>query len=239
MSEPTDFEPIAASLRRQFSPPDLEHAIARVVAAASDAERVIVAPSVDEPAPKSSRRRGVAGLVVAFAAAAALVLALGPWRPDVESRTQAESSNDPTTVALAPSPAQLAGRQLADFLKHGNTLPGDPGSCSVEQAPPDCRGAEDGPRLRSTPNALLMGECGGTTGVDCASHDLPAQRAMLVRLMPSGTHVILCIEPPWADPHPRLPDDSEYEIFRRSVGGYVLYEVTPLDQPRAMDYLEP
>ena len=58
---------------------------------------------------------------------------------------------------------------------------------------------------------------------------------MVVQLMPAGPHVIVCIEPPWADPEPQLPADSRYNIFRRTLGDYVLYEVTPLDTPRAVD----
>ncbi len=243
MSEPTDFDPIAASLRRQFAPPDLEDMLARVAEAATDAERVTVDLGDGDPlhrsaapAPSTSRVRRVAGMVVAFAAAAGLVLLLAQ---EVERRPADEPRLDPAAVAQAPSAEQIAGRQLVDFLRHGATLPGDPASCSVEQPPPACEGAEDGPRLKPTPNVQLVGECGGTTGVDCAGHDLPAQRALLVRLMPSGADAIVCIEPPEADPNPRLPSDSEYKIFRRTLNGHVLYEVTPLDHPQAVDYLDP
>jgi hypothetical protein len=41
-----------------------------------------------------------------------------------------------------------------------------------------------------------------------------------------------------ADTHPRLPpDERKLHLFRKELGSLVLYELTPLEQPRVMDYL--
>jgi hypothetical protein len=43
-----------------------------------------------------------------------------------------------------------------------------------------------------------------------------------------------------ADKHPRLPgDETKLHLFRKELGSLVLYELTPLELPRVMDYLYP
>ena len=77
-----------------------------------------------------------------------------------------------------------------------------------------------------------VGECGGRTNTTCDAFDLPADRALLVTLS-TGERAIVCIERPWTDPKPELPPDSGYNIFRRELGDYILYEITPRSAPEA------
>jgi hypothetical protein len=97
------------------------------------------------------------------------------------------------------------------WFLHGNRLQRRPQDGPWQALP---EGSFDGERLRS-----LAPNPGGAIDV------LTRRR-------------IVCIEPPGADPQPQLPDDSEYKIFRRALGRYVLYEVTSLDQPQVLDALE-
>ncbi len=238
MSEPDDFDPIAGSLRRQFSPPPLDDLHARIAEAA--AQHDAAAPTklpTPTPAPARPGWRRPLGIALAFAAAAALLVFFAPWGDPSNEEPRGDRPGNPPMVAVAQTPQQLAGAQLDGFLGRGERLPNDGVSCNVAVAtpPPNCEGLQ--PTLMASPDVQLVGECGGTTEVDCAAHDLPAQRAMLVRLEPSGALAIVCIEPPWADPHPELPPGSDYNIFRSTLGSYVLYEVTPLEQPQATPWL--
>ena len=103
--------------------------------------------------------------------------------------------------------------------------------------PASCLAEPGAPTLTPSPDLALLWECGGSTGIDCADHDLPAQRLLIVRQLPEGPDVIVCIEPPDQDPHPELPGGSDLNIFRTTLGDYVLYEVTPLAEPTVFDRL--
>ncbi|MBL4686320.1 MAG: hypothetical protein JKY37_17125, partial [Nannocystaceae bacterium] len=211
MSEPNDFDPIAASLRRQFSPPSLERLDDHVAKAAAQCEQEATQPadiaaadteeSVGPPGRARSRRWGL-GFAVAFAAAAIVLVALRPWQPAThEDPSQAA---DPSAglgpIALAPTSRQLAGLQLDRFLSQRDSLPGDDPTCSVTVPPQNCESAVEGPHLVWSPTVEQVGECGGTTGQDCSEYDLPADRALIVRLQPSGANAIVCIEYPRTDP---------------------------------------
>jgi hypothetical protein len=69
--------------------------------------------------------------------------------------------------------------------------------------------------------------CGGisryTTTMLARVHDAP---------------VLVFVDRLSGDTHPRLPDDeTRLHLFRKELGSLVLYELTPLDQPRVMEYL--
>lgn len=225
---------IEASLRRQFEPPSLaalEQQIADAAEAAeAEASGTHVVPLPATRPSSASWRRSV-GLAMAVAAAVVLVWWLGSGAPP--STTPEDSLLDAPKIAMASRLA--AGEQLDAFLNAARALPPMDADCATE-APPSCEGTEQQPQLQPDLEVRLLGECGGVTGFACADHDLPAQRAMLVQLEPSGAEAIICIEPPWADPKPVLPDGSDYNIFRRQVGTYVLYEVTPLSAPQALSH---
>ncbi|MEM7156819.1 MAG: hypothetical protein AAF799_28475 [Myxococcota bacterium] len=253
-----DRDAIDASLRRQFEVPNLDALHERIEAAAAarptdatedveteDVDDVIRLPPTTDPS--AEPRSGALGSLVwvgVVAAAAALVLL---WaRPDGVDPGTASPTPDSgaEVIARAPDPPptshQVAGAQLTRFLSTAH-YPGpdyDLGDCqSVVPPPPNCSTHEGAPVWSPQPEAQVVWECGGSTSLNCSDHDLPAQRLMVVRLAPSGPDVIVCIEPPWADPKPELPLDSGYQIFRRTLGEYVLYEVTPLSEPRAFDSL--
>ncbi|MCX4246544.1 hypothetical protein [Paraliomyxa miuraensis] len=241
-----EHEAIDDSLRRQFAPPSLDglnDRIAAIAASMGEAEPRDAAQGVD-PLPLSSRAtsreppgedRSRALVLVAFAVAAALVLVFS-WPRGGGPATQGTHDS---ALAVA-TPSQVAGKQLHDFLRAAR-YPSPPGDmdCALEQPPsPSCSAAEGTPTLVANLGMQLVWECGGLTGVSCQAHELPAQRLMVVQLLPAGPDVLVCIEPPWADPQPELPDDTDYRIFRRTLGSYVLYEVTPLDEPRVLSHVK-
>ncbi len=248
MSEPNDFDPIAASLRRQFSPPSLQPLDDRVETAArrlsQEAPRPIRGPSDsdDEPRLQVPSERGTSprlfwGVAVAVAAAAILLVMLRPWQP-----TRGMPEPGPAGTAAESSPStpdsqKVAGLQLDAFLSRRASLPGDDAACDVAAPPEACDDPETMPHLIADPSVQQIGECGGATAVDCADFELPADRALVVRLMPSGATAIVCIEHPWTDPHPELPAPSAYNIFRSQLGDYVIYEVTPLERAQATEFL--
>ena len=221
---------IEASLRRQFEPPSLEALEQRIAEAAESAEaedsgtHVVPLPATR---PTSSSWRRSVGLTMAVAAAIVLAWWIGSRPPP--------STTPEGTPQIAMASRLAAGEQLDTFLNAARALPPMDANC-VADAPPSCEGTEQQPQLQPDLEVRLLGECGGATGIACADHDLPAQRAMLVQLEPSGAEAIICIEPPWADPKPVLPEGSDYNIFRRQVGTYVLYEVTPLSAPQALSH---
>lgn len=238
MSE-RELHAIEASLRRQLAPPSLDALGDRIAAAAAaigeDAADIGLEPALRRvagddsaldsadanatDAPAARRRVGVGVLLAAVAAAAAIVFLLAPPR----------APETGPEIATATTTHQVAGRQLEQFLRSA--------AYREDPAPDEANCVADlgEPVLPPSPDLRVVWECGGSTGIDCAAHDLPARRMMVVQLMPAGPDVIVCIEPQWADPAPELPAGSGYNIFRRTLGGYVLYEITPLDTPRAVD----
>ncbi len=59
---------------------------------------------------------------------------------------------------------------------------------------------------------------------------------MLARV--NGSPVMVFVDRADADIHPALPcGSSELHLFRKELGSLVLYELTPLDKPKVMDYL--
>ena len=247
-----DTDAIDASLRRQFAVPNLDALHARIEAAAAEREHDSEDDAVEHDevprlqpstrAPETDSRPGMGGSLVwiaVVAAAAALVLLWARPR-GTEAPTSAPDSSTESVAQAPPSPTshQIAGAQLTTFLAAAQYpgLADDPDDCdTVVPPPPNCSTHEGAPTWSPQPETQLVWECGGSTQINCADHDLPAQRLMIVRLAPRGPDVIVCIEPPWADPEPELPPDSGYNIFRRTLGEYVLYEVTPLSEPKAFD----
>ncbi|MBV1856963.1 MAG: hypothetical protein KUG77_01035, partial [Nannocystaceae bacterium] len=133
--------------------------------------------------------------------------------------------------------AERAGFQLHAFLNREDSLPGDADDCEPPEPQEQCAAEGGEPTLIPGGGVVQLGECGGRTGTDCGDFDLPADRALLVRYVPTGEHAIVCIERAWTDPHPKLPPGSPYNIHRAELGEFVLYEITPLDQPQAIDTL--
>lgn len=247
MSEPNDLDPtedplavpIAASLKRQFSPPSLDALEARI---AAEAARLDEEPApASTPVPPAANDPGGRWLVAAaFLAAAALVLLIArPWAdptpPNAPTtppqRSPIAKTQDPEEV-MPPTMSERAGHQLDGFLKRGDAL-ATADACGPLEPPEVCNVDAGGyPHLPEGLPVTQLGECGGTTGTSCDEFDLPADRALLVQLS-TGEHAIVCIEHPWTDPEPKLPPGSRYNIFRRELGDYILYEITPLGEAEA------
>ena len=61
---------------------------------------------------------------------------------------------------------------------------------------------------------------------------------MLARV--GNTPVMVFVDRISADTHPLPPSgETKLQLFRKELGSLVLYELTPLDKPRVMDYLHP
>ncbi len=253
MNDPGEFDPIAASLRRQFSPPDLGALEQRIAEAALEQEQEqeqeqaddLETPAIEPdrvvvPLRADPQRGWTVGFAVAFAVAAAIVLLLArPWEQDKPSTLDAPLiAETPRPHELVPPMlAERAGFQLDGFLRRGDALPTDAAGCQPPE--PEERCATDGgePALIPGGGVIQLGECGGNTGTDCGDFDLPADRALLVSYAPTGEQAIVCIERAWTDPHPKLPPGSPYTIHRAELGEFILYEITPLDQPQALEHL--
>jgi hypothetical protein len=219
-------DPIDASLRRLFAPPDLTMLHARIDAAAAERSRVV----------RPRHRRGV-WIVVATAtaaAAAAIVLSSGDRRPAPHGR---DADHGPPTEIAA---RQHAGAQLATFYAQGPDLPRpDDGSCnSPPPAPASCTDDAPQPSLPTFDLVDVIGECGARGGPSCDGYDVPAARLLHLRLRDGGTEVLVCVEPQGLDPQPVLPRDAGLNLFRRQLGEFVLYEITPLAAPHVLEHFE-
>lgn len=201
---------IDESLRRAFAVPDLSALQVRIEAAT-------------RRAPPRATRRWIAVAAIAAAAVAVLVLASRHERVDDVEVAR------PDDIAAR----RRAGDQLVALHTKMPTLARpDDGNC-LDPAPPDaCRG--DHPVLAQNDELELLGECGAPGGAPCTDFDVPLAR--VVQLRDSvGTELLVYIDRGATDPRPLLPEDSALRIFRRELGAYVLYEVTPLDAAVAID----
>lgn len=213
-----DGDRIEAALRRVYAPPDLSALQARIEA---EAARRSAAPG---------RRLPIVAMGAAAAAVAVLLLA----RRD-------EPAAAPTTTAAEPvaqDPGRALGLRLAQLHADGPALPQpDDGDCLAEPPPTDA--CADGiPRLEPSDELEVLGECGAPGGPPCDTDDLPPVRLVHLRHR-DGAELLVCIAPRHADPRPSLPADAGLAIFRREVGAFVAYEVTPLPEPHALPRLAP
>lgn len=242
MSEPNELgpteDPIAASLKRQFSPPSLDALEARIAAEAARLdEGSDPAPATASNGPHAAnetRGRGLVALAF-FAAAAAVLIIARPWalEPTVRRpQTSPIAKTDEPQEVIPPTVSERAGSQLDGFLERGDALT-SADACGPREPVEVCNVDAGGyPHLPGGLPVTLLGECGGTTGTSCDEFDLPANRALLVQLS-TGERALVCIEHPWTDPKPRLPPGSRYTIVRHELGEYILYEVTPLGEAEA------
>lgn len=222
MSDEPDLAPIDASLRRMFVVPDLAALCAKVDVAAAEGARVAAPP------PRQGRSRWIAAAAIAVAATAVLVLA----RRDTE-----EVVVPPTIAPVARvdiEAREARGVLLAELYAQGPTLPrSDDDACLGTTPPPDaCTGDTPQPRLAVGEVLEVLGECGAPGGPGCDR--MPGTHLVHLRDT-DGAEVLVCIESRHADPQPVIPEGSELTIFRRELGAFVLYEVTPLTGPRALD----
>lgn len=251
MNEPNDFDPtqdpLAASLKRQFAPPSLDALNVRIAAEAARVEAESKEPDGGEneapanPAPANEPNRGRWIVAAAFLAAAAVVLLIArPWDEGTTPSTSPPvappiappiaRTQDPLEV-VPPTTSERAGYQLDGFLRRGDVM-ATLDACGPLEPPEVCSTEADYPHLPPGLPVTQLGECGGGAKTSCAEVDLPADRALLVQLS-TGDRAIVCIEHPWTDPKPTLPPGSRYNIFRRELGEYILYEITPLSEPEA------
>lgn len=219
-------DPIDASLRRLFAPPDLTVLHARIDAAAAERSRAV--------RPRRRRALWIGVATATAAAAAAIVLSSGDRRPTPHGR---DADHGPPTEIAA---RHHAGAQLARFYAQGPDLPrADDGSCnSPPPAPASCTDDAPQPSLPTLDLVDVIGECGARGRPSCDGYDVPAARLLHLRLRDGGTEVLVCIEPQGLDPQPVLPLDAGLNLFRKQLGEFVLYEVTPLAAPHVLDHFE-
>lgn len=206
---------IDESLRRSFAVPDLSALQQAIDDAAGRAS----------PIAKPVARRRIAMVVAAAAAAAVLVVVIAQ-----RDRGAASDRSTPTEL----DPHRHLGNALARLHAEMPTLPRPHDVGCVENTPPDdaCNG--ELPTLAPSDELELLGECGAPGGVECARFGVPVARLVHLRDR-NGAEILVCIERRDADPRPTLADDAALRIFRRELGAFVLYEVTPLDAALAID----
>ena len=220
MTDDPRLDRIEASLRRSFSPPDLSALLDRIdAAAASTPDR-----NLDELTARRRRRRLAMAAVAAAAAVVLLWLARTGEPPGPEEATQVAST----------SPRHAFGAELVRFVNQ-RPLPA-PGSVSCtgpSPAPDSCLAPQ--PWLPATGRVQVLGECGAIGGPACGPSGLSSRSGLQLRVLPVGPRVLVCMDLLIDDPRPLLPADSRLYLFRRVLGGYVMYEVTPLPAPQALD----
>lgn len=218
-------DPIDASLQRLFAPPDFGALQAKIDAAAAEL-------------PPIARARDRHTLWISLAAVAAAAAAVIFFSGRGDRSTALEGRDTDRAVPAVIAARQHAGAQLARFYAQGPDLPRlDDGSCNGPlPAPASCVGDAPEPALDADDLVDVIGECGARGGPSCDGYDVPAARLVHLRLRPDGPDVLVCVEPRELDPQPMLPDDAGLNIFRRDLGEFILYEITPLAEPRALDH---
>ncbi len=223
MSGDRDLGPVEESLRRSFAPPDLSALEAKIDAAARAAEPT---PAPDQLA---ARRRKLLLAAVAVAAAAAVFVLL------IARADEGFSPREQTQVA-SPSPRQTFGANLAMFVSDRQLPSPDDLSCLGARRPPDiCVGPHSKPWLPASSQVQVLGECGTAEGPACEPSGLLAGTGLQLRIVSTGARVFVCMDLLSRDPRPLLPEDSGLQLFRRVLGDYVMYEVTPLSEPHVLE----
>lgn len=238
MSETDDFDPIAASLRRQFSPPDMDALADRIEREAALRAEEVSPPraTVVELPTRRPRRAMVAVAAVGAVAAAALLWMLRPApspEPLLEVTEGTSVAQPPPFESVPPTSSEQAGAQLHAFLQRDAPLPSTQVPWTADRPQEVCGTDGPQPQFVESEGVRLLGECGGRSGHLCSDFDLPAGRALLVEFVPEGTRAVVCIERPWTDPSPELPSASPYRKFTSQLGDFTVHEITPEDAPRA------
>lgn len=213
---------IDVALARAFVVPDLSAVHATIDAAVAAHER-----------PRRARRWWFAATGATAAIVATLVATWVLARlPDV-----AIESPEPGP----PDPARVLGDRLARLHADGPALPQrEDASCLAAPRTPDaCVG--DVPQLDADGLELvgleLVGECGAPGGPPCDPAAIPTPRLVHVRDV-GGDDILVAIVPQRGDPRPVLPGDGGLSIFRRELGTFVAYEITPLPEPLVLAQLQ-
>lgn len=220
MSNEPKRDPIEESLRRSFAPPDLSALEASIDAAAANHSPVIDLPQ---------RRRRTVLIATAIVAAAAAIF-LFVWRS-----SERDPAQDHPRVA-ANEPRYAVGAKLVAFV-NDKRLPPVVGetSCQAVRRPPDnCIDDAAKPWLPANASVQVIAECGGPDGPSCEHSGLSFGTGIQLQVLPQGPRFLVCMDPLARDPRPLLPKGSRLHLFRRELGNYVIYEITPLPQPRAL-----
>lgn len=222
MSDPSNA--LDEALRRGFAVPDLTRLHAAVDQAAA------LAPTRRRAA---TRRR--VGWIALAAATVTIAIVIGVSRR--------EPSPIATPIATAAGTDDDARRRVGAALVelHRDAATRADASELGPVAAADC--VDDGqpsPRLTAADALTLVavvaqatddGSCSGGAG-------LPVARLFHLR-RDDGVDVLVSVDAVDQDPRPLLPPASGLRVFRRELAGFVLYEITTLDEPLALDRFGP
>ena len=210
--------PIEESLRRSFAPPDLSKLETKIDAACAS----VSTPVVDELAARRRKLLVTAGAVVAAALAVSIW-----WARRDPSPEKGE--------VVAASPRQEFGANLAMYVSDRKLPSAGDMSCVAAPKPPEgCVDDNLKPSLPATDRIEVLGECGMSGGPNCKHSSLLASAGLQLRIRPAGRQFFVCMDLLAQDPRPLLPTGSDLRLFRRELGDYVIYEVTPLSEPHAL-----
>ncbi|MGE3171632.1 MAG: hypothetical protein AB7O97_03340 [Planctomycetota bacterium] len=212
----------AAFARRMAADPALRAERALHEAVGASLRRGFAVPELAVPTPVAgaSPRRWRLFVAGAVFAAAVLLAWLQPWSApsvaDAERIEALRAAVGRSWLAVcgpldpAQQPSCLAPGELPEFVR---------------------------PLAPELPSPLVWRQQPGVRferGVDAASTD--GLRVLELVVLPA-TRVFVFVLPQAVDPHPVLPSDSGWRVFRQVRGPLVLYELTPLGEARGLSCL--
>lgn len=178
-------------------------------------QRSFTVPDITAPVPaKLARPRWPWFLAGAASAAAVLLVWLQPWQDRAEIMRTAVGRSWLTVCGQPGAPSKegtcASPSQLSDYVQ---------------------------PLVPELPSPLVWRDREGVRferGLEPNPQD--GLRVLELTVLPQ-TEVFVFVVPASTDPRPVLPLDTDWKLFRKSCGPLVVYELTPLDEPRGSQCL--
>ncbi len=188
-------------------------------------QRSFTVPNITAPAPAELARplRWPLFLSGAVSATAVLLVWLQPWN------NSAPASADPDRVEIMRT---AVGRSWLAVCDQPDVPSKEPLCASPSQLPQYVQ-----PLAPELPSPLVWRERPGVRferGLE--PKPLDGLRRLELVVLPR-TEVLLFVVPASADPRPALPQDTDWNLFRKTCGPLVVYELTPLEEPHGLQCL--
>ncbi len=173
-------------------------------------------PEINAPAPAAPAAPPRWPFFVAGAASAAAVLLvwLQPWANRTELMRMA------------------VGRSWLAVCEQPDPRPAEPACASPGQVPQYVQ-----PLAPELPSPLVWRDAEGVRFERGLEPRPPnGLRVLALSVLPQ-TDVFLFVVPAATDPRPALPPDTDWNLFRKTCGALVVYELTPLEKPHGLQCL--
>ena len=206
------------SVRRSFGVPTV------VLPRSSQVEPAGVGPTGTEPAAPMPARRWPLFVAGAVSAAALLLAWLRPWT------ASAPALDDLARVELL---RMAVGRSWLAACGQTDVIPPQVSCKTTDDVPGYVQPLV--PQLPSPLSWRVHPEVRFVRGLE----GRPQEGLRILELsVEGGSAVFLFVVAATADPRPVLPAASDWQLFDKRVGPLVIYELTPLEQPRGLQCLE-